>query len=94
MPHAKVFEQVGIPLTLRILVNFLQFFRAQFGFFIDLRLSHDKRIKKIYIKERHDFDSTNTIESCRMKLYKSKRVLQAVMKQKYHSRSPVWIKFG
>jgi hypothetical protein len=52
LPHAKVFEQVGIPLTLRVLANFLKFFLAKLDCFIDSRLGHDKRIKKNYTKER------------------------------------------
>jgi hypothetical protein len=47
LPHAKVFEQVKIPLTLRVLANFLQFFLAKLDCSIDFRLGHDKRIKKI-----------------------------------------------
>jgi hypothetical protein len=52
MPHAKVFKQVGKSLTLRVLAKFLHFFLAQLDYFIDLRLGHDKRIKKIDTKER------------------------------------------
>jgi hypothetical protein len=54
LPHAKVFEQIGIPLTLTVLANFLQFFLAKLECFIDLRLGHDKRIKKIDIIEGDD----------------------------------------
>jgi hypothetical protein len=50
LPHAKVFEQVGPPLTLRVLAKFLQFFLAKLDCFIDLRLGHDKRIKKMTLK--------------------------------------------
>jgi hypothetical protein len=50
--HAKVFEQVRIPLTLWVLVNFLQFFQAKLDFSVDLRLGHDKRIKKYRKRER------------------------------------------
>jgi hypothetical protein len=52
LPHAKEFEQVGIPLTLRVIANFLQFFLAKLDCFIDLRLGHDEKIKKIDTKER------------------------------------------
>jgi hypothetical protein len=52
LPHAKVFEQVGIPLTLRVLAIFVLFFLAKLDFFIDLILGHDKRIKKIDTKEQ------------------------------------------
>jgi hypothetical protein len=50
LPHAKVFEQVGPPLTLRVLANFLQFFLAKLDCFIDLRLGHDEKSNKLTLK--------------------------------------------
>jgi hypothetical protein len=52
MPHAKVFEQSGIPLTLRVSTSFLQYFLAKLDCFIDLRLGQVKRVKKLCTKER------------------------------------------